>query len=222
MSPDEVDVRKMTSETRLREVTIGEPEEGSAIVLQEYDPAWPQMFDCERGKICAVLDEAARAVEHVGSTSVPGLCAKPILDILLLVADPEDEDAYVPVLERIGYRLRVREPDWYEHRMLKGTDPVVNLHVFAQGCEEAERMLRFRDWLRAHDADRDRYANEKRRLAAMSWRFIQDYADAKSDVVADIMRRAASEATRLDPAPTCRLAPTCRQLVATVRASCRA
>lgn len=86
-----------------------------------------------------------------------------------------------------GYTLRVREPDWYEHRMFKGQSPTVNLHVFSQGCDEAQRMLAFRDHLRTHPDDRARYATEKRRLAAQKWTYIQDYADAKTAVVQEIL-----------------------------------
>ncbi len=183
----------MGDETYLRSVTLGEPESGASVVLVDYDATWPSVFGFERAKILTALGDVAQGVEHVGSTSVPGLCAKPIIDILLAVESAADEALYVPALEHAGYRLRVREPDWYEHRMLKGDDPAVNLHVFSSGCEEAARMLRFRDWLRAHDEERDLYAREKRRLAAMPWRFVQEYADAKSDVVAQIMMRAEGD-----------------------------
>jgi GrpB-like predicted nucleotidyltransferase (UPF0157 family) len=118
------------------------------------------------------------------------LIAKPIIDILLAVADSADESAYVPALEAAGYRLRIREPDWHEHRLLKGSDTDVNLHVFGSGSPEIERMQRFRDRLRSDDADRDRYAAAKRELAARQWRHTQDYADAKTDVVAEIVARA--------------------------------
>ena len=107
-------------------------------------------------------------LDHVGSTSVPGLAAKPLIDIDLVVADTTDESAYVPKLEAIGYVLRVREPDWFEHRMLRGHDPPVNLHVFPPGCEEVERMLVFRDHLRSNAEDRELYERTKRELAARS------------------------------------------------------
>jgi GrpB-like predicted nucleotidyltransferase (UPF0157 family) len=98
----------------------------------------------------------------------------------------------VPLLEAIGYVLRIREPDWYEHRLLRGFDPPVNLHVFNLGCEELERTVRFRDWLRTHDADRALYAQAKRDLAAKQWKYVQNYADAKSDVIKEILARAES------------------------------
>ena len=96
----------------------------------------------------------------------------------------------MPDLEAAGYRLTIREPDWNEHRLLKGPDINVNLHVFSQGCAEIGRMLAFRDWLRTHDEDRELYERSKRELAAQEWKYVQNYADAKSAVVAEIMARA--------------------------------
>ena len=120
---------------------------------------------------------------------VPGLPAKPLIDINLVVADTTDEDAYVPPLEALGYELRVREPDWFQHRMLRGCDPPVNLHVFPPGCEEVPRMLAFRDHLRTNEADRELYARAKRELAAKEWKYVQNYADAKTAVVQEILSR---------------------------------
>ncbi len=172
----------------LKTVTLGAPEAPQgAIQLADYDPAWPTQFATERGRIARALAGQHITIEHVGSTSVPGLCAKPILDILLLVDDAACESAYLPALEAAGYSLRVREPDWYAHRMCRGQSPRVNLHIFSHGCEEAARMCAFRDHLRRHPADRDRYAAEKRRLAALPWTYIQDYADAKSAIVQEIL-----------------------------------
>ncbi|MDE3230542.1 MAG: GrpB family protein, partial [Chloroflexota bacterium] len=160
------------------------------VILADYDPTWPEQYAAEARKICHALGTQARLVKHVGSTSVPGLPAKPLLDILLLVSDSADEAGYVPALEAAGYRLHIREPEWYQHRLLKGDTPAVNLHVFSLGCEEAARMLLFRDWLRAHDDERDLYAATKRKLAAQTWRYTQNYADAKSEVVRAILTRA--------------------------------
>ena len=143
-----------------------------------------------RSGIRAALGEAALEIHHVGSTSVPGLAAKPLIDINLVVADTTDEDAYVPKLEAAGYVLRVREPDWFEHRLLRGYEPPVQVHVFPPECPEVEQMLLFRDWLRTNDADRELYARAKRDLAAQEWKYVQNYADAKSDVVQEIIGRA--------------------------------
>jgi GrpB-like predicted nucleotidyltransferase (UPF0157 family) len=163
----------------------------------EYDPGWPQLFDREAARIQSVLGHRILAIEHVGSTSVPGLAAKPKIDIVLVVANSADEAAYVPALEAAGYVLKTREPDWYEHRMLKGPDTDVNLHVFSQGCTEIERMLLFRNWLRGNPEDRRLYEQTKRNLAQRSWKYMQNYADAKSDVVVEILARA-QKAVKLD------------------------
>lgn len=184
------------SDERLRAVTIGALQPLTArIVIADYDAAWPRMFAAESAKIREALGERALLLEHVGSTSVHGLPAKPLIDILLVVADTTDEAAYVPTLEAAGYTLRIREPDWYQHRMFKGAMPEVNLHVFNPDCEESARMLLMRDWLRANPADHDLYAGTKRELAAREWKYMQNYADAKSDIVREILARAIAAHT---------------------------
>ena len=132
-------------------------------------------------------------MEHAGSTSVPGLAAKPIIDIVLVVADSADEPAYAPPLEAAGYLLKIREPDWHEHRLFKGPDTDIHLHVFSFGCPEIDRMLLFRDWLRGNAPDRDLYIQTKRALAQQEWGRGQDYADAKTAVVKEIMARASKD-----------------------------
>jgi GrpB-like predicted nucleotidyltransferase (UPF0157 family) len=172
-------------------VTIGSPTRlDGPVVLDDPDPGWPAAFEREAERIRAALGDRALQVEHVGSTSIPGLIAKPIVDIALVVPDSSDEPAYVPALETAGYVLRIRSPQWEEHRMFNGSEPEVNLHVFSPGTAEVDRMLRFRDRLRSDAADRERYAAEKRTLAAREWEYLQDYADAKTGVVEQILRRA--------------------------------
>ena len=155
--------------------------------LQEYDARWPEQFAREEQRIRDALGNRVLRLEHVGSTSVPGLVAKPRIDILLVVADATDEASYVPALEAAGYTLRVREPDWHEHRRFNRSDMELNLHVFGPDSPEIERLLRFRDRLRSHTADRERYAAAKRELAARHWHHMQDYADAKSGVIEAIL-----------------------------------
>jgi GrpB-like predicted nucleotidyltransferase (UPF0157 family) len=180
-------------EAELQATRVGKVEvHGKPIELVDYDPDWPRLYEREAEKIRAALGERVLGLEHAGSTSVPGLAAKPIIDIVLTVAESADEDAYVPALEAGGYELTTRERDWYEHRALKGTDPRVNLHVFSDGCPEIERMTAFRDRLRTNPADRELYERTKRDLAQRTWTYTQDYADAKSDVVEDIIARAKS------------------------------
>ncbi len=179
------------TEEQIRKITIGElrPHNGT-INLVEYDPSWPEQFAREAERIRATLGEGAMRVEHIGSTSVPGLIAKAIIDILLVVADSADEPSYVPALEAAGYVLRIREPDWQQHRLFKGPDTNINLHVFTVGSEEIERFLLLREWLRKNPADRDLYAETKRNLAPQEWKYVQNYADAKSKIIEDIMLRA--------------------------------
>ncbi len=183
-----------TSEETLRAVTIGELVVlAGPVLLADYDPGWATAFEREATRIRGALGDEVRLLEHVGSTSVPGLPAKPIIDIVLAVPDSTDEDAYVPPMEAAGYVLRIREPQWFEHRLFKGADQEANIHVFTVGAAEIDRMLTFRDWLRSHDDDRLLYEQTKRDLAAREWKYVQHYADAKSDVVADIMARAQAE-----------------------------
>jgi GrpB-like predicted nucleotidyltransferase (UPF0157 family) len=175
----------------LRRITVGEPARlDGPVLLVDHRPEWPALYAREEARIRRALGDRALLVEHVGSTSVPGLAAKPIVDVLLTVADSADEPAYLPALVAAGYSVRLREPDWFEHRMLKGPDTDINLHVFGDACPEVERMLRFRDRLRASDADRERYLAAKRALAGRRWRYVQDYADAKSGVIAEILAGA--------------------------------
>jgi GrpB-like predicted nucleotidyltransferase (UPF0157 family) len=181
----------ITTDEQLQAVTVGERKPHNApIALAEYDPAWPELFEREAERIRMALGDRALRLEHTGSTSVPGLAAKPIIDITLLVPDSADEPAYAPALEAAGYILRIREPHWLEHRLFKGPDTDVNLHVFSEGCVELDRMVGFRDWLRAHPDDRELYERTKRELATRTWRHVQHYADAKTGVVEEIIARA--------------------------------
>ena len=160
------------------------------ILIVDYDTRWPELFGREAERIRAALGRRALRIEHTGSTSVPGLIAKPVIDMLLVVADSADENAYVPDLEAAGYLLRIREANWHEHRMFNGPDTEVNLHVFSSGCPEIDRLLMFRDWLRSNPADRALYARTKQELAEKDWDNIQDYADAKTTVIQEIIARA--------------------------------
>jgi GrpB-like predicted nucleotidyltransferase (UPF0157 family) len=180
-----------SSDEEIEAAVIGGPTvHNDTIHLAEYDAAWAEWFAREETRVRAALGQAALMVEHVGSTSVPGLAAKPIIDIVLTVADSSDEPSYVPALEAAGYVLRIREPEWFEHRVFKGPDANINMHVFSDGCPEVDRMLGFRDHLRVNDADRELYERTKRELAARRWEYVQHYANAKSEVVTKIMTRA--------------------------------
>ena len=181
-------------ERDLAKVTIGGPTPLTGpIEISEYDPGWPALYEREAARIRSILGDRVVRLEHVGSTSVPGLAAKPIIDVGLEVPDPAAEEEYVPDMEAAGYVLRIREPDWFEHRVFKGPDTRVNLHVFPAGCEELDRMLLFRDRLRTDAVARERYAAAKRELAGREWRYMQQYADAKTAVVQEIMAEAAAD-----------------------------
>jgi GrpB-like predicted nucleotidyltransferase (UPF0157 family) len=158
--------------------------------IVDPDPAWPAQFEVLAARIRTALGTRAVAVEHIGSTSVPGLAAKPIIDIDVTVADPRDEPSYVPDLETVGFRLRLREPGWHEHRLMVADDPRVNVHVFGAGSPEVIRHRMLRDWLIEHPDDRDRYAAAKRESAEASNRAGGaggDYNRGKQPVVRDIL-----------------------------------
>jgi GrpB-like predicted nucleotidyltransferase (UPF0157 family) len=187
-------------EEQLAAVTIGALQPlTSKIELVDYDPAWPVLYAREEERIRSILGGRVIRIEHTGSTSVPGLPAKPIIDITLEVPDSAAEAEYVADLEAGGYALRIREPDWFEHRLFKGPDTSVNLHTFSAGCEETDRMVLLRNWLRSNASDRELYASAKRELAERDWKYVQQYADAKTEVIHQILARA--EAGRGDVRP---------------------
>jgi len=167
--------------------------ERRAIVLAAPDPTWPVTFERHRVVIGRALGAGARRIDHVGSTSVPGLAAKPIVDIQVTVDDPDDEPAFGPALERAGYEPRVREP---RHRMFRTPARDVHVHVWAAGSDDERRHVLFRDWLRVDAADRTRYEDAKRALAGRRWRDMNYYAEAKAPVISEIMERAESWAQR--------------------------
>ena len=179
------------TEEQILAANIGEPVVlNSTIALSSYNPEWPPRYAALAATIRSVLGARVMLLEHVGSTSVPGLSAKPVIDIVLAVSDSSDDLSYVPALEGVGYVLKIREPNWFGHRLLKTPGADVNLHVFSKGCEETARLLMFRDWLRSHDDDRNLYEREKQKLAAQTWKYMQNYADAKSEIVNEILARA--------------------------------
>lgn len=189
--PDSNEANAPMTEEQILAATLGERKPlNASIHLAAYDPSWPEWFARLEKRIRGALGSRVLVLEHVGSTSLPGLSAKPIIDMVLAVEDSADEAAYVAPLEKHGFVLRIREPDWHEHRLLKSSDPKGNLHVFSAGCAEVERMVLFRDWLRSHPDDRSWYETTKRELAARTWKYTQNYADAKSEVVEQILARA--------------------------------
>lgn len=167
---------------------VNGPPPPETVAIVDYKPEWPLRYQSMAAGIRAALGQAVVDIEHVGSTSVEGLAAKDVIDIDLTVADPRDEEEYVPPLARIGYVLTVREPSWHEHRCLRLAEPRVNLHVFGQDCPETIRHRMFRDWLRAHPEDRERYEDAKR-AAVRGGGNVMDYNARKQETIRAIYNR---------------------------------
>ena len=175
------------------------PEIGIEVI--DPDPDWPRQYDALAGRIREALGWRVLQLEHVGSTAVPGLPAKPVIDIDLTVADPGREQDYVPALEAAGFRLRVREPWWHGHRVLRADEPPCNLHVFGFDSPELIKHRIFRDWLRGNPGDRDRYAAIKRQAAAdanAAAEHVMQYNARKQQVIREIYHRAFTAAGLLE------------------------
>ena len=157
------------------------------LVIAEYDPSWADAFSEHEQRIRAALGEAAQQVEHIGSTSVPGLAAKPIIDILVVVDDITAEEDYLPQLLDTGYVLRVREPG---HRLVRTPELDVHVHILETGDVAADDYLLLRDRLRTDQGDRELYERTKRDLVAQDWPDMNAYSDAKGQVIAEIKQRA--------------------------------
>jgi GrpB-like predicted nucleotidyltransferase (UPF0157 family) len=162
------------------------------IRIVDYDAAWPKKYEANARVIADAIGASALRIEHIGSTSVPGLAAKDIIDILIVVQNSANESAYRPQLEAVGYILRVREPEWNEHRMFRTQEKDVHVHIYSSGCPEIERNLIFRDRLRRNIEDRRRYEQRKRELAATEWSDMNEYAEAKTSVIESILNAAST------------------------------
>lgn len=167
-------------DAELDQVLIG-GRERREIVIADYDPAWPERFAAERERIAEALGDRALRIEHIGSTSVPGLAAKPIVDILVEVTSLDAVD-----LEPAGYVLRVREEG---HRMFRTPELDVHVHVWPAGAANIESDLAFRDRLRASPEDRAAYEALKRELATRDWPDMNHYAEAKGPLIREILAR---------------------------------
>ena len=172
----------------IAQARVGAPA-ADVIEVVDYDPSWPSAYDTLRSRILHALGDAVLCVEHVGSTSVPGLAAKPVIDIDLTVADSGEEAAWLPALEGLGMELTVREPEWEQHRCLRVEEPRGNVHVWSPGSIEAQRHIAFRDWLREHPSDRDDYARTKRAVAAEGHTDVMAYNNAKGATIYDLYER---------------------------------
>jgi GrpB-like predicted nucleotidyltransferase (UPF0157 family) len=164
--------------------------EARQVEIVDYDPAWPEAFEKHRRRIVNALGETARTVEHIGSTAVPTLAAKPIVDIMVTVDNPEDEAAYLRALEETGYVLRVREAD---HRMFRTPERDVHVHIWRRGSEDEKRHLIFREHLRSNPDDRDAYVALKRSLAGR-WKDVNYYAEAKGPFIRQTVESARRRA----------------------------
>lgn len=163
------------------------------IKICDYDSDWPNRFEKHAKIIVDAIGSSLLGIEHIGSTSIPGLAAKPIIDILVVVPDSANESAYLPRLEAAGYVLRVREPYWNEHRMFRTRERDVHIHVYSVGCSEIQRNLIFRNRLRKNAEDRMRYEQKKRELAAQDWPDMNAYAKAKSEVIESVIAAQAAD-----------------------------
>ena len=168
-------------------------EEKRAIVVVPYRSEWPRLFRMHAARISAALGDAVLQIEHIGSTAVPGLAAKPIIDILVVVEDSGKENAYLPAMTGCGYELRVREPEFHEHRMFRTTDRGVHVHVLSRNSPEIGRYLRFRDSLRGKAAYRTQYQVLKQTLSEQDWPDLNAYAAAKSELIEAILRASRSD-----------------------------
>jgi GrpB-like predicted nucleotidyltransferase (UPF0157 family) len=163
------------------------------IEVTDPDPAWPRQYEHLAARIREALGWRVLQLEHVGSTAVPRLAAKPVIDIDLTVADPHREQDYVPALEATGFRLVIREPWRYGHRALVAGEPRCNLHVYGFDNPEPVRHRIFRDWLQGNPGDRDRYAAAKRQAASEAnagGEHVMQYNARKQQVVREIYHRA--------------------------------
>jgi GrpB-like predicted nucleotidyltransferase (UPF0157 family) len=180
----------LVDENQMRDGFVGEMDRlTTPVEVVDYQSNWPDLFEQEAARLRQLLGETVLALEHVGSTAVPGLIAKPIIDIDLSVANSADEASYLPVLENAGYKLIVREPTWQEHRLLKGPTTDINLHVWTVGSLEARRHLVFRNWLRTNPEDRKHYGKLKKELAAQPFEYIYQYNNAKAALIYAIYER---------------------------------
>ncbi len=157
------------------------------LVLADYDAQWSDAYLEHERRIRTALGSAAVQIEHIGSTSVPRLAAKPIIDVLITVDDITAEEDYLDQLLDAGYELRVREPS---HRMVRTPARDVHVHVLEVGDQAAHDYLLLRDHLRADPDDRYLYERTKRALLDQDWADMNAYAEAKTEVITEIKERA--------------------------------
>ncbi|KAA8649347.1 GrpB family protein [Aspergillus tanneri] len=172
---------------------ISDRREPNKIEIVEPDPSWPQRYQLLKSRIETALGSRVVAITHIGSTSVPGLPAKDVVDIDLTVIDPTDETSYVPLLEDVGFQFRTRERSWHQHRFFSCYEPTANLHIFGPDCPEVVRHCLLRDWLIKCTEDRELYAQTKRQAAEETIKAGERHAKynlRKQPVIREILERA--------------------------------
>ncbi|GAA2589932.1 GrpB family protein [Winogradskya consettensis] len=199
--PQDITERIVGTPEQEAEGVVGPPPKQwvGPVTIVDYDPSWPDRYNALRPPIDAALGDLIISAGHIGSTSVPGLAAKPVIDIDVVIDDTEDESRYVPPLERIGYRLLLRHPWWQGHRMLINADADVHLHIWPHDAAEPVRHRLLRDWLRTHPEDRDLYATTKQHLARETADRPEDYTMAKNTVIDAIFTRIFAAHPALRP-----------------------
>jgi GrpB-like predicted nucleotidyltransferase (UPF0157 family) len=170
---------------------------GDPVEVVPYDASWPELFSAWKERLAAALAPAETAIYHIGSTSVEGLAAKPVIDVLVLVPDVDDEDGYVPAIESCGVLLRSREPDHRYFRPQRGSARVVQVHVADEKRGWGLNHLLFRDYLRTHPRVRDAYADVKRRLAVTYRDDRLAYNEGKTVFILDTLEAAEHWASRV-------------------------
>jgi len=172
------------------------------VIIADYSPAWPAEFQAERARVLAALGGAVRAIEHIGSTAVPGLAAKPVIDIALAVDDLAAVPALVAPLAALGYEFLGEYGLPGRLFFRKGEPATHHIHAVRSDSEHWRVWRLFRDYLRRHAEEARRYAEFKRELAG---RFAADrdaYTRAKTEYVSSILIRAGAEATGYKPPST--------------------
>lgn len=171
------------------------------VVIVDYDPEWPRHFEAERKRIMEALCNPDAAMAHMGSTAVPGLGAKPIIDMMLGVGGKEEADRVQKALEMIGYTDVTPEPDnteWF-YCLGYGTRELYHhLHLVVEGSRHWRRQLAFRDYLRAHPDTAKEYHELKGRLADDYADDRRGYTEAKTDFITNVLKKM--EASALDEA----------------------
>lgn len=161
------------------------------IGIVNYDPSWPDLYNKEKAKILEACGDKVHTIEHIGSTSVPGLGAKPIVDILLGVKMLSDADEIISAMQRVGYMYKSDFENVMPYRRYFTKPNQYHVHTVETGSAFWKRHINFRNYLRISDDDRDNYYKLKLELSKRDWNDRNDYAYAKTDFVRGIEIKAA-------------------------------